>query len=325
MRASTIVTAVVMALLIWPTAAFALNGDGSVGVVDTTTGIWYLRDASNGQTTSFYYGNPGDYPIVGDWDCDGDETPGLYRQSDGFVYLRNSNDQGVGDIRFFFGNPGDIPIAGDFNNDGCDTVSIYRPSEGRVFIINELGKDEGGLGSAEFDYYFGNPGDKPFVGDFDFDGIDEVGLHRESTGLVYFRYTHTQGIADVSFIYGNPGDKIVAADWAQSQAGADTVGIFRPGDGKFYLSFENAAGNADVSFIYGKDVMLPVAGVFGVLHGGDPQPPSCDPSYPTHCIPPPPPDLNCSDIPWKDFLVLPPDPHGFDGDNDGVGCESTSW
>jgi hypothetical protein len=37
---------------------------------------------------------------------------------------------------------------------------------------------------------------------------------------------------------------------------------------------------------------------------------------------PPPPDLNCGDIPFQDFTVLPPDPHGFDGNNDGVGCQS---
>jgi endonuclease YncB( thermonuclease family) len=49
----------------------------------------------------------------------------------------------------------------------------------------------------------------------------------------------------------------------------------------------------------------------------------CDPSYPTVCIPPPPPDLDCKDVPYHNFKVLPPDPHGFDGrDDDGVGCES---
>ena len=47
----------------------------------------------------------------------------------------------------------------------------------------------------------------------------------------------------------------------------------------------------------------------------------CDPSYPTVCIPPPPPDLDCADIPYRSFRVLPPDPHHFDGDEDGVGCE----
>jgi micrococcal nuclease len=49
---------------------------------------------------------------------------------------------------------------------------------------------------------------------------------------------------------------------------------------------------------------------------------NCDPSYPGVCIPPYPPDLNCGDVSDKGFEVLPPDPHGFDGDGDGVACES---
>jgi hypothetical protein len=54
-----------------------------------------------------------------------------------------------------------------------------------------------------------------------------------------------------------------------------------------------------------------------------PAPGLCDPAYPGVCIPPAPPDLDCGDIPHRRFTVLPPDPHGFDGnDDDGVGCES---
>ena len=48
----------------------------------------------------------------------------------------------------------------------------------------------------------------------------------------------------------------------------------------------------------------------------------CDKSYPDFCIPPAPPDLNCKDISQKNFRVLPPDPHGFDRDKDGIGCEA---
>ena len=47
----------------------------------------------------------------------------------------------------------------------------------------------------------------------------------------------------------------------------------------------------------------------------------CDPSYPDVCIPPYPPDLNCPDIPYTNFRVVGRDPHRFDGDNDGIGCE----
>jgi micrococcal nuclease len=48
----------------------------------------------------------------------------------------------------------------------------------------------------------------------------------------------------------------------------------------------------------------------------------CDPSYPDVCIEEYPPDLDCGKIKYANFRVLPPDPHGFDRDNDGIGCES---
>ncbi len=48
----------------------------------------------------------------------------------------------------------------------------------------------------------------------------------------------------------------------------------------------------------------------------------CDPSYPTLCIPLGSPDLNCPDISDRDFPVQGPDPHGFDRNQDGIGCES---
>jgi micrococcal nuclease len=48
---------------------------------------------------------------------------------------------------------------------------------------------------------------------------------------------------------------------------------------------------------------------------------ACDSAYPGICIPPPPPDLDCADVPYRNFRVLPPDPHRFDADGDGRGCE----
>jgi endonuclease YncB( thermonuclease family) len=53
---------------------------------------------------------------------------------------------------------------------------------------------------------------------------------------------------------------------------------------------------------------------------------NCAPSYPDVCIPPPPPDLDCGQISYRRFRVIytvpSPDPHRFDGDRDGIGCES---
>lgn len=262
-------TLTVIALVV-TSAPAAASGRDTVGMADPVSGQWHLSD-EGGDVATFFFGNPGDLPFTGDWNCSGVDTPGLYRQSDGFVYLRNANTQGIADVTFFFGNPGDVPVAGDFNNDGCDTVSLYRPSEGRFYVINELGENGGGLGAAETSYLFGNLGDKPFAGDFDGDGVDTFGLHRESTGFVYFRNSHSQGIADSQFIYGDPGDILFAGDWDGD--GDDTVALFRPGDKRTYLRFTNTQGIADQVSQYGGEAeWLPVSGQFGDLAPGPAQP-----------------------------------------------------
>jgi micrococcal nuclease len=48
---------------------------------------------------------------------------------------------------------------------------------------------------------------------------------------------------------------------------------------------------------------------------------NCSSSYPDVCIAPAPPDLDCKDISHRNFEVVAPDPHKFDGDKDGIGCE----
>jgi hypothetical protein len=70
-----------------------------------------------------------------------------------------------------------------------------------------------------------------------------------------------------------------------------------------------------------------------VLHGNKPNftpppisnpPPAnyaCHPSYPSVCIPPPPPKLECKDIPYRNFPVIGVDPQQFDPDRNGIGCE----
>jgi len=252
-------------------AESATSTTDSFGLVDPSQGIWRLY-VEGQQDTQFFFGNPGDFPFMGDWDCDGVDTPGLYRQSDGYVYLRNLNTQGEADVSFFFGNPGDIPIAGDFNANGCDTVSIYRPGEARFYIINALGTNDGGLGAADFSFLFGNPGDKPFIGDFNGNGQDTIGLHRESTGLVYFRNTNTQGTADNQFIFGDPGDRLIAGDWNGN--GIDSPGVFRPSTTTTYLRYQNSQGNADESWNVGESSWLPVAGRFESAGGPGNEPPT---------------------------------------------------
>lgn len=49
---------------------------------------------------------------------------------------------------------------------------------------------------------------------------------------------------------------------------------------------------------------------------------ACDANYSGACVPPYPPDLECSDISslGADVTVVGSDPHGFDGNGDGFAC-----
>ncbi len=230
-----------------------------VGVVDPRTGIWRLRRP--GGAAAFYYGNPGDRPFVGDWDCDGVDTPGLYRPTDGFVYLRNSNTPGLADVEFFFGNPGDVPLAGDFDGDGCDTVSLYRPAEGRFYVSNRLGSRNGGLGAADASFQFGDPGERVLAADFDGDGIDTFALHRPERGELLIRNSLTAGPAEVSIRFGLPGETVVVGNW--DGAGAPGLAAFLPRKARFRQVAGVGAGPAGEVFPFGPQGGTPVIGHFG--------------------------------------------------------------
>ena len=194
-----------------------------------------------GPLPPFFFGDPEDDPFIGDWDGDSEAEPGLYRPSDGNVFLKDSSTTGVADTDFVFGNPGDMAISGDWDGDGDDTVSLYRPSEGRVFITNK----QASLGTAfvaEFDFFMGDPGDVPFAGDFDGDGDDEIGVKRGSTW--FLRYDLSTGPGDeVIPAFGDKADEPMFGDWDGD--GLETPALYRPSDGKIYLRNSRTAGIAD--------------------------------------------------------------------------------
>jgi len=221
----------------------------SVGVFDPSSGIWRLRYPDD-RLAEFYYGIPGDTPLMGDWDCDGIDTVAMYRPSSGFVYLRQKNDFGVADRHFYYGIPGDEPIAGDWDGDGCDSLAIFRPAEARIYVSNTLGTRP-----ADFSFSYGSDGYRPFAGDFDGDGRDSIGFLTPS-GVIVHRNQLGAGPNDFGAYYGHLDARLVAGDWDGD--GDDTLGSYRP-TGDFELWNTWALGIADqtVRFPAGQ---VPVAG-----------------------------------------------------------------
>ncbi len=226
-------------------------------VQDPRTGIWTMR-GPNGESTSFYFGNPKDIPFIGDWNGNGVDTVGLYRESTGYLFLRQSNTQGIADIEIYFGNPGDLPVAGDWDGNGTDTVGVYRRSEGMFYLRNSNTQGVGDL-SVEF----GNPNDIPLSGDWDGDGIDSIGVYRPSTRMVYLINDISDTTPDIAYSYQGAaaGDRVIAGDW--NDDGIDTVGVFRPSTATWYLRDTFSQSSANLAFEFGDTWMNPVAGYWG--------------------------------------------------------------
>lgn len=256
-RALAALFALVLILGSLPRAGAAQEaGHTGLAAFNPASGRWYLHALGEEHPAgSFFFGIPGDVSLMGDWDCDGEETVGMFRPSTGFAYLRNSNSSGVADEEFFFGIGGDIPLAGDWDGDGCDTLGIYRPGESRVYLVNRLG-----TAPADTSYLFGVAGDRPFAGDFDGDGRDSVGLYRDASGFVYLRNQQTTGIAESEFFFGVASDQFVSGDWDGD--GTDTIGVVRRSSRRVFLRNTNNIGFADFEAPFADADLTVLAGRF---------------------------------------------------------------
>ena len=227
----------------------------TTGVFRPSNGLLYLKNQniSGFADIAINYGIPGDYPVVGDWDGDGDHTIGIYRN--GTLFLRNSNTVGFADIVFPFGQAGDQPIAGDWDGDGDDTIGIFRPSTG-LFLL----RNSNSAGPENASFYLGNVGDVGIAGDWDGDGDDTTGVFRPSNGVIFLKNTNVSGFADIALNYGIPGDKPVIGDW--NDDGVDTIGVYR--NGRFLLRNSNTNGFANIVFDLGNPGDMPIAGDWDV-------------------------------------------------------------
>ncbi|MGH2603528.1 MAG: hypothetical protein ACRDJ9_29605, partial [Dehalococcoidia bacterium] len=81
------------------------------------------------------------------------------------------------------------------------------PSTGQVMITDSHG------GVAQYSGYYGNPGDRFVVGDWDGDGRDSFGIFRPSEGTFYLSNTVGQGEADLTVTFGTGDAQPVAGGW----------------------------------------------------------------------------------------------------------------
>ncbi len=196
-----------------------------IGPDSVTRGGWALTNAQRpplADPVEVAFGQPGDIPIVGDWDGDGDDTVGVYRNGTWILARRNRAPKGepIPVRTLQFGEPGDVPVVGDWDGDGDDTVGVYR--DGLWILSDTLASDP----RQTLELRLGDPGDTPVVGDWDGVGGDTVGVFRDGRWtLTNASYAGTARRFELRF--GAAGDRPVRGNWDGVRG--DTIGLYRNG------------------------------------------------------------------------------------------------
>jgi hypothetical protein len=94
---------------------------------------------------------------VGDWFGQGNDTIGVFRPSNGIVYLRLTNTTGTADANFVYGIANDKPLTGDWDGNGNATIGVDR---GGTFYL----RNSNSTGPADIAFAFGNSTDIPVSG-----------------------------------------------------------------------------------------------------------------------------------------------------------------
>jgi len=177
------------------------------------------------------------------------ETTGVYVPSTGRWLLRNSNTTGDPDFVVKFGGlPGDLPVAGDWNGDGRTDIAVFRDGH---FLRAFLKPFTSCLVCQPFlvadpldEIAFGAAGDLPVAGDWNGDGVDDIGVFRPTKlGTFLLRVPLFEPICQFcpqevfttkTVPFGSAGNLPLAGDW--NNDGNDEVGVYDPALAQFSLT-----------------------------------------------------------------------------------------
>ncbi|WP_328963455.1 transglycosylase family protein [Streptomyces virginiae] len=188
----------------------------NAGVYRPAESKFYVADRTGGVYGWSGFGVPGDKPLTGDWNGDGQDTFGVYRPGDQTFHL--SNDNATAAVSVTYGSPGDIPLVGDWDGDGKASIGVYHPADQTFYLSNDNRV-------AAYAIQMGVGGDTPMTGDWNGDGKDTIGVYRGSDQTFYLTDSQNSAPVNHQVRFGNPGDIPIKGDW--NGDGTDKVGVYQ--------------------------------------------------------------------------------------------------
>jgi hypothetical protein len=169
---------------------------------------------------------------------------GVYRDSNGILYLRRALSTGFSDYYMIMGNPGDYALAGDWDVDGYDSVGVYRPGNTHFYLSNVNGSGVT-FSDVDFDTFPGDGG-FPFTGDLT--GSGQSSISWLIFGTAYIHYPLANGYINRIFGYGSTGAIPLAGKWVAA-GGTPNTNAPRPVNGVLVpstgTSSNGSSGGAD--------------------------------------------------------------------------------
>jgi len=182
--------------------------------------VWYLDTDgdSDVELGPYVFGLPGDIPVVGDWDKNGVDDPGVVRSVNGQLvwYFDTAPNASNGNAEFSltFGTAGSIPVAGDWDGDGyTDPGYVTRTSTSLEWRIQN--QVNGVLRTTPYPVTtFGSRNMVPVVGNWDTNNADNFAYVDVSTSPLKWHIDTDANYATVDrqVSYGLPGSATIPRD-----------------------------------------------------------------------------------------------------------------
>jgi protocatechuate 3,4-dioxygenase beta subunit len=214
-------------------------------------------------TFEHLFGHEDAIPVTGDFDGNGITEIGVYIRGDWFLDLNGNGRWDEGDLWLHLGSNADQPVTGDWDGDGKDDIGIFGPmwSGDPIAIEHDPGlpdvdnllttgpknlpprpefatnghrlMQKSSTGDIRADlidhvFYFGRAGDIAIAGDWNGDGIDNIGVFRHGHWILDSDGDGRLTDRDQHFELGEAGDVPVVMD--ADGDGLDDVGFYRHGE-----------------------------------------------------------------------------------------------
>lgn len=217
-------------------ADFNADGRADLATFNPSTAVWNIRlDEEN--TNTFSQGSKGDVPLSGRLSGENCANPINYNPQNGLWSVGSCDGLEVLQT-FTLGGPHRFPLTGDLDCDGSDDAVVYNRLTGEWTFRDAEGNVES--------FYFGLPGDLPFISRISSDSCDQVVVHRPDGNFFYsadmqsiedgvatVANTQQFGLAgDIPFLPNVDGDS--RGDYAVYRPSNDTIYVLSS-NGSYFI------------------------------------------------------------------------------------------